>query len=59
MLKQIEIFLFILSSIYLLRFVIEFLVRFKDEVPKPMEISNVNQVFIYLAVAYVITYLIT
>ena len=57
--KQIEIFLFVLSSIYLFRFILEFLIRFRDEVPKPMEISSSNQIFIYLAVSYIITFLIT
>lgn len=59
MLIKIELFLFILSVIFSLRFVIEFFVRFKDENPKPMEISKTNQVFLYLAISYIITYFLT
>jgi len=58
MIKQIEIFLLVLSLVYLLRFAIEFLLKLRDENPKPIEIAKVNQVFIYLAISYVITFII-
>ena len=58
MIKQIETFLLVLSLVYLLRFAIEFLLKLRDENPKPIEITKVNQVFIYLAISYVITFII-
>jgi hypothetical protein len=58
MIKQIETFLLVLSLVYLLRFAIEFLLKLRDENPKPIEIAKVNQVFIYLAISYVITFII-
>jgi hypothetical protein len=59
MINQIQIFLLVLSVIFLLKFAIEFLIKLRDDDPKPIEITKVNQVFIYLAISYVITFIIT
>lgn len=59
MIRHIEIYLLVLSSVYLFKFVIEFILKLKDENPKPIEISKINQIFIYLAISYVITFIIT
>ncbi len=56
--KTIELYLFILSIIFTLRFIIEFFVRFKEENPKPMVIDTPNRIFLYLAISYIITFLI-
>lgn len=59
MINQIQIFLLVLSVVFLLKFAIEFLLKLRDDNPKPIEITKVNQVFIYLAISYVITFIIT
>ena len=53
-------FLFILSIIFItLRFGIELVAKFTDENPEPMNITKTERVFIYLAFAYIITFLIS
>lgn len=59
MIKMISIFFFILSIIFLLRYVGEFLLALRDENPKPMAINKIIEIFIYISVSYVITFLIT
>ena len=56
--KQISLYFFVLSIIFLTRFIFEFLIRFREEAPKPMEITKINEVVIYIAISYIITYLI-
>jgi heme/copper-type cytochrome/quinol oxidase subunit 2 len=58
MMQQISMYFLVLSVIFLLRYVFAFLIRFKDEDPKPMEVNKISEVLLYLASAYVITYLI-
>ncbi len=58
MIEQIKLFLFILSLVFTLRFVIEFIVKLFQEEPQPMEVNSVKEVFIYLAISYIITYII-
>lgn len=58
MIKAASIFFFILSMIFLLRYIGEFLLALKDENPKPMSINKVIEIFIYLSLSYVITFLI-
>lgn len=57
--KIASIFFFILSIIFLLRYVVEFFIMLRDENPKPMGINKATEIFIYVAVSYVITFLIT
>jgi hypothetical protein len=59
MMKIASIFFFILSIIFLLRYVSEFLLALRDENPKPITINKVTEIFIYIAVSYIITFLIT
>jgi hypothetical protein len=59
MIKVISIFFFIFSIIFLLRYAIEFFITLRDENPKPMTINKVTEIFIYVSVAYIITFLIT
>jgi hypothetical protein len=48
----------VLSVVFSLRYVFAFLIRFKDEDPKPMEVNKISEVLLYLESAYIITYLI-
>jgi hypothetical protein len=56
MMTEIKIFLFILSIVYTLRFVIEFIFKLFEENPSVITISKYNQVFLYLTISYIITY---
>ncbi len=59
MIKIASIFFFIFSIIFLLRFLIEFIMVLRSDNPKPMAINKVTEIFIYVAVSYMITFLIT
>lgn len=54
--EQIKLFLFVLSLIYSLRFVSEFVIKLAQESPEPMSVSKVEQTFLYFSVAYIITF---
>jgi hypothetical protein len=56
MLMEIKLYLFILSVIFQLKFVVEFLLKFTQETPSPIKISETEKIFLYLASAYTITY---
>jgi hypothetical protein len=58
MIEQFKLFLFVLSIVFTLRFVVEFIIKLFQEEPQPMEVSSVKEVFIYLALSYIITYII-
>ena len=58
MINEIKIFLLILSIVYSLRFVIEFVVKLLQEEPVPMKISKANEVLLYFSLSYIITSLI-
>lgn len=56
MMEQIKVFLFVLSLIYTLRFVFEFVFKLTQENPEPLVIKEIEKVFLYLTSAYIITY---
>jgi hypothetical protein len=58
MINEIKIFLLILSIVYSLRFIIEFVVKLLQEEPVPMKISKTNEVLLYFSLSYIITSLI-
>jgi hypothetical protein len=58
MINEIKIFFLILSIVFSLRFIFEFIVKLLQEEPVPMKISKVNEVFLYLSLSYIITSLI-
>lgn len=57
--KIASIFFFVFSIIFLLRYIVEFFIMLRDENPKPMGINKITEIFIYVAVSYVVTFLIT
>lgn len=59
MIKTASIFFLIFSIIFLLRHMIEFIMMLRDDNPKPMAINKATEIFIYIAVAYIITFSIT
>jgi len=56
MINQLKLFLFVLSIVFQLRFIIEFIFKFFQEEPTPLEIKPMEKVFLYLATSYTITY---
>jgi hypothetical protein len=54
--QEVKLFFFILSIVYTLRFVIEFVFKLFDDNPSVLVISKVNQVFLYFSFSYIITY---
>ena len=58
MINEIKLFLFVLSIIYTLRFIVEFGFKFTQENPEPMEVSAAEKVSVYLSLAYIITYIL-
>jgi len=58
MIEQIKLFLFILSIVFSLRFVVEFVLKLFQEEPVPMKVSKVDEVVLYFTISYIITYLI-
>ena len=56
MINEIKLFLFVLSIIYTLRFVVEFAIKLPQENPEAMDVSSIEKVFIYFALSYFITY---
>jgi hypothetical protein len=58
MINEIKIFFLILSVVFTLRFVVEFIVKLYQEEPVPMKINKINEVFLYLSLSYIITSII-
>lgn len=55
MINNIFVFLFVLSTVYILRFVVEFIFQLTQETPKTIELSNIEKVIFYIAFSYIIT----
>ena len=58
MMEQIKVFLFVLSLIYTLRFVFEFVLKLLQENPEPLVIKEIEKTFLYFTSAYIITYIL-
>lgn len=58
MIKPISVFLFILSIVFILRYVVEIFLAIRSDVPKPININKVIEVFLYLSISYILTFLI-
>ena len=58
MVNTIMIFLMVLSTIYMMRFCIEFFIKFFADEPSIIKLTKVETVFVYIAVSYIITFLI-
>ena len=58
MMEQIKLFLFVLSLIYTLRFVFEFVLKLLQENPEPLVLKEIERTFLYFTSAYIITYIL-
>lgn len=56
MITEIKLFLFVLSCVYTLRFIVEFIVKLFEENPSVLKVSKINQSLLYFTVSYIITY---
>jgi len=59
MLQQIKIFLFVLSIIYTLRFIVELVIRLFQDNPDPIQLSKLEQFYQFVALSYIITFILT
>jgi hypothetical protein len=57
--EKIELFVFVLSIIYCIKFIIEFVIILRQDDPEPLKISMVEKIFLYLASSYIITGIIS
>jgi hypothetical protein len=55
---MIPLFIFILSSLYIARYLFEFIFKLLQREPKQIKIDALDAVFLYLAISYFLTYLI-
>jgi hypothetical protein len=54
--QEIKLFLFVLSIIYSLRYIFEFVFRLTQDDSQPMKLPKVEGIILYFATAYIITY---
>jgi len=58
MIPKIELFFFIVGIVFCLKHLIQVIMVIKQDNPTPMKLSTVNQILLYIAVSYVLTYII-
>lgn len=58
MIQKIELFFLVLSFVFCFKFIFEFITALREEDPEPITVSNTERVFLYLAIAYILTSLI-
>ena len=56
---QIKVFLFVISILFSMRLIAEFTIKLFQDNPEPLVLSKIEQVFIYLAASYIITFILT
>lgn len=59
MIKIVSIFFFIFSIIFLTRYLVEVILAVRSETPKPININKIVEIFLYISVSYILTFLIT
>jgi hypothetical protein len=57
--QQIKLFFFVLSIIYLSKFIVEFTIKLFQENPEPMSLTKIEQIIQLVALSYIITYILT
>ena len=56
MMEQIKLYLFVLSLVFCLRFVFEFIFKLTQETPTPLTLNKYQEGILYFAISYIITY---
>jgi len=59
MMQQIKLFFFVLSIIYILRFIIELGIKLIQDNTEPMKVSKLEQIVQIISLSYIITYILT
>ncbi len=58
MINNIELFLLVISSVFILKFIFEFIVKLFITDANPITINKYEKVIIYFAISYIITYIL-
>ena len=57
--QEIKLFLFILSIIFMIRYIAEFVFKLvQDGESEPIVLSKLEGTFLYLSISYIITYIL-
>ena len=56
--QEIKLFLFVLSVVYSIRIIVEFILKLTQENPEPMTMSKLDQTFQIISLSYIITYIL-
>ena len=56
---QIKVFLFVIIILFSMRLIDEFTIKLFQDNPEPLVLSKIEQVLIYLAASYIITFILT
>lgn len=56
--EKIELFLFVLSIVYNLKHVFQFIMRLRETEPEPINLTNIEIVIFYFTISYIITFLL-
>jgi len=56
--EEIELFFFVLSILYSLHFVVEFVLRLTQEDPEPMKLTKLELLSQLVSLSYIITYIL-
>jgi hypothetical protein len=59
MMYQIKLFFLVLSIIYILRFLIELVIKLNQDDAEPITLSKLEQVVQLISLSYIITYFLT
>jgi hypothetical protein len=54
--EEIELFVFILSTLFTGTFAFNFILKLFQDNPEPLKISRLDGTLLYLAISYIITY---
>jgi len=58
MINELKLFLLILSLVFALRFVFEFVFKLFQENPEQINVNKTEKVLLHIAIAYIITYIL-
>ena len=56
MMEEIKLYFFVLSLVYIVTFIIKFIMKFFQETPTPLQLTKIEQVIVYFAISYIITF---
>jgi hypothetical protein len=58
MINEIKLFIFVLSVVFVLRFIFQFVYELTRENPEQLKLKETEKIFLYFAVSYIITYIL-